>query len=70
MNKKNLIIISHNLFVESYFNDSVIPSKVKSLDIVTNKKNSNLNKLIKNSKIKCNVHVVKRLTGKWFKKKI
>ena len=39
MNKKKLIILSHNLFVESYFKDSVIPSKIRNLDIVTNKKN-------------------------------
>ena len=57
MNKKKLIILSHNLFVESYFKDSVIPSKIRNLDIVTNKKNFNLNKLIKESKIDCNVHV-------------
>ena len=40
MNKKKLIILSDIKFLESYIQESVIPSKIKYFDIITNKKKS------------------------------
>ena len=69
MNKSKLIILSDSFFAEAFLKESIIPSNIKKLDLVTNKKNTKLNRLIKNSKIDCNVHVVKRLSPEFFKKK-
>ena len=69
MNKSKLIILSDSLFVEAFIKDSIIPSNIKKLDLITNKKNSKLNKILKNNKIECNIHFVKKINPKFFKKK-
>lgn len=69
MNKKKLIIISNERFAELYLRDSIIPSKIRSLDLVIDKKTPKISKLLKQYKINCQIHVVKQLNTKWFKKK-
>ncbi len=69
MNKKKLIILSDHVFAEAYIQNSVLPAKINKFDLITNKKNENLLKLIKFHKINCNIHIVKKLTPKWIKSK-
>jgi methionyl-tRNA formyltransferase len=66
MNKKKLIFLSHERFAEEYIRDSIIPSKINKFDLITNKNNIKILKLLKNHKIECNIHVVKNLTKKLF----
>ena len=68
MNKKKLIIVSHNSFAESYLRDSVIPAKIKKLDLIINEKNSKIENLIKIKRIECKIHIKKQLTPNWIKR--
>ena len=66
MNKRKLILLSDKTFLESYIHDSVIPSKIKNFDVITNEKNPKLSKLLKN--YNCKIYVVKKISNYFFKK--
>ena len=52
MNRKKLIIISDERFIENYIIDSILPSNIKNVCLITNKINPKIKKILKYNKIK------------------
>ena len=70
MNRKKLIIISDERFIENYIIDSILPSNIKNVCLITNKINPKIKKILKYNKIKFQFYVLKQLGVRWFKKNI
>ena len=70
MNRKKLIIISDERFIENYIIYSILPSNIKNVCLITNKINPKIKKILKYNKIKFQFYVLKQLGVRWFKKNI
>ena len=70
MNKKKLIIVTISNWAKLYIEESIWPLKIKKFDLITDKKNNELMKFIRENNIDCNLHIRGNLTSDWLKKKI
>ena len=69
MNKKKLIIVTISNWAKLYIEESILPSKIKKFDLITDKKNNELINFIRENNIDCNLHIRGNLTSDWLKKK-
>lgn len=68
MNKKKAIIIINTYWLKEYIAESIIPSKIKNVEIIINKKDKSIKEYLKDIKVDFKIHITKKITSTWFKK--